>query len=336
MTLLRRARLASAGFLIVLLLGASVRSFLGENLPTIQRMVANPFQSYDARVDYRWNEFSRFMRFIDARTPEDAVIMFPTGGRTGFFIERRSLAGYFLYPRTVMSADFITPSSRATHVVTADGAPSFLVPGSRSTFASGRISDETVQPLKGNRDVRLTIYGLRVLDEHGVVTASVEYANATSQMARRTGGRATRTSRAHEVVDGPYGVGEVFDFQYREPTEFDVWRMPIDLEARVGQRIDMELDYTLRDPGVLLTLEPAQSGASALIAEPLFADREEKLHTLRIQDVVRRFQESADAGKGGVLPGRIRFEARLLFTPGVDAVYPDTGLIEISREDGTR
>ena len=121
-TLLRRARLASTGLLIVLLLGASVRSFLGENLPTIQRMKANPFQSYDARVDYRWNEFSRFMRFIDARTPEDAVVVFPTGGRTGFFIERRSLAGYFLYPRTVISSHSITPSSGATHVVTADGA----------------------------------------------------------------------------------------------------------------------------------------------------------------------------------------------------------------------
>src|SRR5215203_5748313 len=111
-TLLRRARLASTGLLIVLLLGASVRSFLGENLPTIQRMVANPFQSYDARVDYRWNEFSRFMRFIDARTPEDAVILFPTGGSTGFFIERRSLAAYFLYPRTVISSDSIAPGSK--------------------------------------------------------------------------------------------------------------------------------------------------------------------------------------------------------------------------------
>ena len=72
--------------------------------------------------------------------------------------------------------------------MTADGAPSFVVPGSRSTYASGRISDETVRPLKGSRDVRLTIYGLRVLDEHGALTASVEYADPTSPMARRTGG----------------------------------------------------------------------------------------------------------------------------------------------------
>jgi hypothetical protein len=124
----------------------------------------------------------------------------------------------------------------------------------------------------------------------------------------------------------------MFDFEYREPTELDVWRLPIDLEGRVGQRVDIELTYSLREPGVLFTLEPSQSGASALIAEPLFADSDETLRTLRIQDVMGRFQESAEASKGGTLAGRVRYEARLIFTPGVDAVYPDTGLIELDRD----
>jgi hypothetical protein len=330
--LLRIARLGLAGVLTIVLLGTSVRSFSSENLPVIQRMLANPTQAYDSKVDVRWNEFSRFMRFISERTPEDAVILFPTGGKTGFFIERRSLAGYFLYPRNVISADSMASAGQATHVVTADGAPSFPVAGSRSTFATGRISDETVRPLKGSRDVRLTLYGLRVLDERGAVTASIDYTDSSSPIARRTGGRATRTTRLHEVATGPRGLGEMFDFEYREPTELDVWRLPIDLEGRVGQRVDIELTYSLREPGVLFTLEPSQSGASALIAEPLFADSDETLRTLRIQDVMGRFQESAEASKGGSLPGRVRYEARLIFTPGVDAVYPDTGLIELDRD----
>jgi hypothetical protein len=330
-TFLHAARLGLAGVLTVLLVVTSVRSFLTENLPIIQRMVANPTQSYDSKVDVRWNEFSRFMRFIEQRTPEDAVILFPTGGKTGFFIERRSLAGYFLYPRNVISADSITPGSKATHVVTADGAPSFPVPGERSIFAAGRISDETVRPLKGTRDVRLTIYGLRVMDETGAVISTIEYKDDSAVLARRTGGRATRTTTSHEIAPGPHGLGEVFDFQFREPTEFDVWRLPLDLEGRAGQRMDLELAYSLREPGVLLTLEPSQSGVSAVIVEPLFSDPDESLRTLRIQDVMGRFQESAEAGRGGSLPGRLRFEARLIFTPGADAVYPDTGLIELAR-----
>jgi hypothetical protein len=325
------ARLGLAGALTLVLIATSVRSFLTENLPVIQRMVANPAQAYDSKVDFRWNEFSRFMRFIVERTPDDAVILFPTGGKTGFFIERRSLAGYFLYPRTVISADSIAPSTKATHIVMADGAPSFPVEGTRSTFAAGRISDETVRPLKGTRDIRLTVYGLRVLNESGAVTSSIEYQEASSPVARRTGGRATRTTRAHEVTVGQHGTGEVFDFQFREPTEFDVWRLPLDLEGRAGQRIDIELDYALREPGVLLSLETSQSGVSALIVEPLFADSQETRRTLRIHDVMGRFQESAEASKGGSLPGRVRYEARLLFTPGADAVYPDTGLIELGR-----
>jgi hypothetical protein len=330
-TLLHAARLGLAGALTLALVVTSIRSFLTENLPIIQRMAANPTQSYDGKVDFRWNEFSRFMRFIAERTPEDAVILFPTGGKTGFFIERRSLAGYFLYPRTVISADSIGPSTKATHVVMADGAPSFPVDGTRTVFQAGRISDEIVRPLKGTRDARLTVYGLRVLDETGAVTSSIEYADGSSPMARRTGGRATRTTRAHELAAGRHGMGEVFDFQFREPTDFDVWRLPIDLEGRSGERIDIELDYSLHEPGVLMTLESSQSGVSAIIAEPLFADASEMLRTLRIEDVMQRFQESAEAGRGGSLPGRFRYEVRLVFTPGADAVYPDTGLIELAR-----
>ena len=331
MTALHATRLALAGVLTVVLLVTSVQSFLAENLSVIQRMLANPTQAYDSKVDFRWNEFSRFMRFIEERTPQDAVIMFPTGGKTGFFIERRSLAGYFLYPRYVISADSITPDSKATHVITADGAPSFPVAGPRTIFATGRISDETVRPLRGTRDVRLTVYAIRVLDERGAAIASVEYRDASSPVARRTGGRSTRTTRLHEVAEAPHGLGEVFDFQFREPTEFDVWRMPLELEGRTGQQIDVQIEYSLSQPGVLLTLEPSQSGAPALIAEPLFADHDETLRTLRIRDVMRRFQESAEASRGGSLPGRVRFEIRLVFTPGADAVYPDTGVIELGR-----
>jgi hypothetical protein len=328
-SLFRPARLVLAGVMTITLLVGSVRSFLTENLPIIQRMVANPTQAYDSKVDFRWDEFSRFMRFIAERTPEDATILFPTGGKTGFFIERRSLAGYFLYPRTVISADSITAVSPATHVVTADGAPSFVVPGTRSIFSSGRISDETVHPLKGERDIRLTVYGLRLLDETGAVTSSIRYSDPGAQIARRTGGRATRTTHVHEIVSGSGGGAEVFDFQFREPTDFDVWRLPIDLEARVGQHIDLELDYALRDPGVSLTLESAQSAVSAIVVEPLLADQAERPRTLRVQDVTRRLRESAEAGRGGALPSRVRFDARLLFTPGTAAVYPDTGLIDL-------
>jgi hypothetical protein len=330
-TFLHAARLALAGVLTAVLLVTSARSFLSENLSIIQRMLANPTQPYDSKVDFRWNEFSRFMRFIEERTPEDAVVLFPTGGKTGFFIERRSLAGFFLYPRTVISADSLALGSKATHVVTADGAPSFPVEGARSIFSAGRISDETVRPLRGTRDVRLMVYGIRVLDQSGAAIAAVEYRDASSRVARRTGGRATRTTRSHEVAAGPHGLGEVFDFQFREPTEFDVWRMPLDLEGRTGQQIDVELYYSLSQPGVLLTLEPSQSGVSALIVEPLAADREETLRTQRVRDVMGRFQESAEASRGGSLPGRLRFEIRLVFTPGADAVYPDTGLIELAR-----
>ena len=336
MSVVRGARLALTGMLIVLLLAASVRSFLTENLSVIQRMVANPFLAYDSKVDFRWNEFSRFMRFIGERTPEDAVVLFPTGGKTGYFIERRSLAGYFLYPRTVIAAESVAPDSPATYVVTADGAPSFAVPGRRSIFAAGRISDETVPPLKGQRDIRLTVYGLRISDEKGDTTAAVEYSDPAAAMARRTGGCATRSIRAHEIGLTESGLAEVFDLEFREPTDFDAWRLPIDLEARVGQRMDLELTYWLRDPGVSLTLEATQSGVSAIIVEPLLADGTEAPRTLRIHDISRRFQESADAGKGGVLPGRVRFEARLLFTPGAEAVYPDTGVIEIAPDGVSR
>ena len=322
--------------MIVLLLAASVRSFLSENLSVIQRMVANPFLGYDTKVDFRWNEFSRFMRFIGERTPEDAVVLFPTGGKTGFFIERRSLAGYFLYPRRVIAADSIAPDSPATYIVMADGAPSFAVPGRRSIFAAGRVSDETVRPLKGQRDVQLAVYGLRVLDETGAATAFIDYSDPAATMARRTGGRATRTIRRHEIGATGSGMVEVFDLEFREPTDFDAWRLPIDLEARIGQRMDVELNYSLSDPGVSLALEPTQSGVSGIIIEPLLADDTEAPRTLRIQDISRRFQESAEAGKGGALPARVRFEARLLFTPGAEAVYPDTGLIEIARDGVSR
>ncbi|MFN0072046.1 MAG: hypothetical protein ACKVVP_11225 [Chloroflexota bacterium] len=331
-TLIHTLRLASAGLLTFILLGASVRSFLEDNLSVIQRAGANPFQSYDSKVDYRWAEFSRFMRYIVDRTPDDAIVMFPTGGKSGPTISRSSLAGYFLYPREVVSGDAALVATRPiTHVVTADGAPSFPIAGTRSVFLPGRITDETVRPLKGQRDIRLTIFRMRLVDELGAELSALEFADATSPISRRTGGRAARTIRAHSVVSTSDGIGEYFDFQYREPTDYDVWRLPIELESRAGRRTDLELVYSLRDPGVSLTLEPAQSGGLLTVLEPLFADDSGRAQTLRIQDVYRRFQERQEFSRGGSLPTRIQYEARLLFTPGVEAVYPDVGLIEVTR-----
>lgn len=330
MTGLRSLRTLIAGMLVLTFVALSVRSFLDENLGLIQRAAAEPFQSYDRKVDFRWADFSRQMRFIAERTPEDAVILFPTGGKEGPIIGRRSLAAYFLFPRTVISGDAKDVAERrVTHVVMADGAPSFAVPGERAVFRAGRITDETVAPLKGQRDIRLIVFSLRMLDEQGTLVQTLEFPDASSPLARRTGGRATRESRAHEVISVDGRMGELFDFRYREPTDFDVWRLPIDLEIPTSGQINLELVYALAGPGVSLALESGQSGGALTIVEPLVAAPETEPRTLRISDLARRFRERAEVGRGSAPSGRIRFEARLLFTPSVGAVYPDAGLIHV-------
>jgi hypothetical protein len=130
-------------------------------------------------------------------------------------------------------------------------------------------------------------------------------------------------------MDG--ALAEVFDFSFREPTDFDVWKFPLDLEITPGQRTDLELRYALRDPGVSLTLEASQPGASLTVIEPLLHDATGGVRTLRINDLGRRFQERVENGRLSTQGGRFRFDARLLFTPAVEAVYPDLGLIQVVR-----
>ena len=104
---------------------------IGAGLAQIDEAISGPMQfpnrSIDDKMRVEWGSYYDLMRFVQDKTPEDAILLL--GTKSPF----ATLDLYFLYPRKLLfgSEETLNNHPEIGYVVISDGYPTFPVPGEK-------------------------------------------------------------------------------------------------------------------------------------------------------------------------------------------------------------